>query len=64
MTPEQRNDLIHDYVREIVDGMDTDTLAAFAFERLHEAIIEADVPDEEFIKEVQNTFPHLLETLS
>ena len=61
MTPEQRNDLIHDYVREIVDGMDTSTLAAYAFEHLYDGIIQADVPDEEFVKEVQATYPHLLE---
>ena len=60
MTPEQRNDLIHAYVQDTVDGMDTKTLATFVAERITQQIQE-ELSDELLLELIECNLPHLLE---
>jgi len=61
MTPEQHNELICTYARAVVDGMDNDCLETFAYDQIVNNLREADLSDEQLIREVQNNAPDLLE---
>jgi len=59
MTPEQRDKLQDAYCQQIVDDMDIKTLCAFVYDSIDCTM--DNYSDEEFITEVKEYYPHLLE---
>ena len=54
-----RDELVNNYVLEMVEGMDMDTLVSYAIDALrHDVELWT---DEELFKEVTEYYPHLLE---
>ena len=61
MTPEQHNELICSYARAVVDGMDNQSLEEFAYHSIWHNMTEADLSDDDLIRQVRNNAPYLLE---
>lgn len=59
MTPEERDQLQDDYVHQIVDDMDIETLCAFVYDSISGTL--DDYSTEELISEVKEHSPHLLD---
>lgn len=59
MTPEERNKLQDAYCQQVVDDMDLKTLCAVVYDSLSGSL--DDYTDQEFITEVKEYYPHLLE---
>lgn len=55
-----RDKLLDQYVLEVVEGMDMDTLVAYATEALR-AELDRLYTTDELIAEVQEYYPHILE---
>ena len=59
MTPEERNKLQDAYCQQVVDDMDLKTLCAVVYDSVSGSL--DDYTDQEFITEVKEYYPHLLE---
>ena len=59
MTPEERDQLQNDYVQEVVDGMDMETMYAIVYDSLNSSLDNYSI--EELIIEVKEYYPHLLD---
>jgi len=59
MTPEQRDKLQDAYCKQLVDDMDLKTLCAFVYDSLSCTL--DDYSNKEFITELKEYYPHLLE---
>ncbi len=62
MTPKERQKLQEAYVEEVVDGMDHKTAYRILFDQLSTNM--DDYTDEEFLTEVKEYYPHLLEEIN
>jgi site-specific recombinase XerD len=54
-----RDQLQHDYIESIIDGMDHKDLWAFVYDALEQNL--ESYSDEELVTEVKDYYPHLLE---
>lgn len=54
-----RDELLNEYVGEVINGLDLDVIYTYAFEALRRDM--AQLTDEELLKEVTEYYPHLLE---
>ena len=61
MTPKERDKLQDDYVNQLVDDMDIETLCAFVSDSINGTL--DDYSTEQLITEVKEHYPHLLENV-
>jgi hypothetical protein len=54
-----RNQLVEDYIQQMIEGMDYKTMERFVYDTLKDNL--ADYNDEELITEVTDYYPELLE---
>ena len=59
LTPEQRDNLQDAYCQQVIDDMDLKTMCAFVYDTISGSL--DDYTNEEFITELKEYYPHLLE---
>lgn len=59
VTDKNRDQIIEDYIANLIDGMDWDTLCAFAYEKLLES--KSLMENHALELEINDYFPYLLE---
>jgi hypothetical protein len=59
VTNKNRDKIIEEYVCDLIDGMDWDTMYAFCYERLIET--KSLMVNEDLESEIMNFFPYILE---
>jgi hypothetical protein len=55
-----KEQIMSEYANHIVDGMDTETLCQFAYERIYEDL--ENMSENELLDSVQEYAPHLIDT--